>query len=110
MAFAIGPPLGLLMGAWASAFYVDYNRIPSDEIPDIPLEDPRWIGAWWLGLVVCFVGLVTVGIPMYFYPRSMVAWLQNDETIEEAGEKRRRSRQRSRGNSIFEQTTRLKGS
>ncbi|XP_072029858.1 solute carrier organic anion transporter family member 5A1-like isoform X2 [Amphiura filiformis] len=114
MAFAIGPPVGLLMGAWATAFYVDFNRIPSDKIPDLPQEDPRWIGAWWLGLVVCFVGLVVIGAPMFLYPRSMKDKERESDDEKEQKEaeeraERRRSRQRSRGNSIFERTTQVKG-
>ena len=114
MAFAIGAPFGILFSAWATSFYVDFNRIPANKIPDnIPQEDPRWIGAWWLGLVVCFVCLVAVGIPMGLYPRSMREYKEREidhEKVEKGSEdERRRSRQRSRGSSIFEQTTKVKG-
>ena len=49
--YILGPGLGYLLGGTALTYYVDFERIPSDEIPDIPKTDPRWIGAYWIGFV-----------------------------------------------------------
>ena len=47
----IGPGLGFMLGGYSLSYYVDFERIPSDKIPDIPKRDPRWIGAWWIGFL-----------------------------------------------------------
>lgn len=40
----IGPALGFLLGALCTAVYVD----PLHD-PGYASDDPRWVGAWWLG-------------------------------------------------------------
>ncbi len=59
------------MTASATSFYVDFDRIPSSDIPDIPQDDPRWIGAWWLGFLAPGVVLIILAFPMFFFPRKM---------------------------------------
>ena len=116
MAYSVGPPVGLLMGAWATSFYVDFDRIPAEDIPAIPQDDPRWIGAWWIGCVVCFVLLLVFGFPAYFYPRSMAEYLRDEEVAKRARRQslaavenaKRRSRQ-SLGENIQERKLQAKG-
>jgi hypothetical protein len=33
-------------------------------------EDPSFIGCWWLGYVICSVGIMLTSIPMFFFPKT----------------------------------------
>ena len=61
MAFAIGPSFGFLLSAQTTKLYVDFDRLPAEKIPDIAQNDPRWIGAWWLGFAMCGVFMIGLG-------------------------------------------------
>ena len=62
---------GFFLTSAATSLYVDFDRVPADQIPDIRQSDPRWIGAWWLGFPLFTVLMVIVAIPMFFYPKVM---------------------------------------
>lgn len=61
----LGPGLAFGLGALASKIPVDLND------HGISTNDPRWIGAWWLGFVI--IGLSGfLGIPLACFPRSLM--------------------------------------
>jgi hypothetical protein len=33
-------------------------------------EDPSFIGCWWLGYLICSIGIMLTTIPMFFFPKS----------------------------------------
>ena len=39
--------------------------------PDIEREDPRWVGAWWIGFIVIGACIVITSIPMLIFPTHM---------------------------------------
>ena len=67
----LGPIFGLILSSKTASLYVDFDRIDSSLIPDIPQNDPRWIGAWWLGFLIGGIVLFLVSLPMFFFPKSL---------------------------------------
>ncbi len=45
---SIGPTLGYILGGALLSVNVDLTSAPED----IDQDDPRWIGAWWLGFII----------------------------------------------------------
>lgn len=60
----LGPVLGFLTASLSLRFYEDPFRDPG-----IPPNDPRWIGAWWMGYILFAVGLLMIAFPMMLFPR-----------------------------------------
>jgi Organic Anion Transporter Polypeptide (OATP) family len=42
----VGPTVGYMLASYALEIYVDPLLTPV-----ITSKDPRWIGAWWLGMI-----------------------------------------------------------
>ncbi|XP_013176690.1 PREDICTED: solute carrier organic anion transporter family member 2A1-like isoform X1 [Papilio xuthus] len=62
----IGPALGFMLGALCTRVYVDPLADPGYDN-----TDPRWVGAWWLGMVVIAGFVVILSILMFFFPRQI---------------------------------------
>ena len=67
--FGLGPSLGFFLSSKTTSLYVDFDRAAAENIPNIPAYDPRWIGAWWLGFIVCGILLIIFAIPFFLYPK-----------------------------------------
>ncbi|XP_036144680.1 solute carrier organic anion transporter family member 74D [Monomorium pharaonis] len=59
----LGPALGFILGSLCTMVYADLSRNPQ-----ITPSDPRWVGAWWLGLVLISALLMLVSIGMFAFP------------------------------------------
>ncbi|CAH2049979.1 unnamed protein product, partial [Iphiclides podalirius] len=62
----IGPALGFLLGALCTRVYVN----PLTD-PGYDNTDPRWVGAWWLGMVFIAGFIVMLSALMFFFPRQI---------------------------------------
>ncbi|XP_051916568.1 solute carrier organic anion transporter family member 3A1-like isoform X1 [Hippocampus zosterae] len=65
-----GPACGFILGSVCTKFYVDAVFIDADKLGIGP-EDPRWIGAWWAGFLLCAALLFCSALPMFGFPQSL---------------------------------------
>uniref|UniRef100_A0A673FP47 Solute carrier organic anion transporter family member n=1 Tax=Sinocyclocheilus rhinocerous TaxID=307959 RepID=A0A673FP47_9TELE len=66
----IGPAFGYMMSSALLRFYVDVDKMSSDDL-DLKNDDPRWVGAWWLGFLIAATLLLLTSLPYLFFPRKM---------------------------------------
>ncbi|KAB0800160.1 hypothetical protein PPYR_08040 [Photinus pyralis] len=62
----LGPALGFMVGSLCTRFYADLSMNPQ-----ISTTDPRWIGAWWLGLVMISGCLMLAALAMFAFPKRL---------------------------------------
>ncbi|XP_059351055.1 solute carrier organic anion transporter family member 74D-like isoform X2 [Daphnia carinata] len=62
----LGPVFGFVLGSLCTSIYVD----PLVE-PDVTPKDPRWIGAWWLGMIFVASTILLASFSMFAFPRRL---------------------------------------
>ncbi|NXC39454.1 SO1A2 protein, partial [Penelope pileata] len=70
-ATVIGPFLGYLLSSFCAEQFVDLESVDAADITITP-TDARWVGAWWLGVLICALVNLLAGVPFWFLPRSLV--------------------------------------
>ncbi|XP_031236904.1 solute carrier organic anion transporter family member 1A4-like [Mastomys coucha] len=66
----IGPLTGLLLGSFCASIYVDIGSVNTDNLTITP-TDTRWVGAWWIGFLVCAGVDILTSIPFFFLPKTL---------------------------------------
>ena len=64
---ALGPAIGFLMGAGFLSIYVD----PAYKPAGLDDRSPGWVGAWWIGFVLCGFLALIAGIPLMMFPKEL---------------------------------------
>ncbi|KAM4670557.1 solute carrier organic anion transporter family member 1A2-like isoform 1-T1 [Amazona ochrocephala] len=80
-ATVIGPFLGLLLASFCAELFVDLGSVDAEDIT-ITTTDARWVGAWWLGILICASLNLLAGIPFWFLPRSLLKEGESNESVE----------------------------
>ncbi|XP_023718722.1 solute carrier organic anion transporter family member 74D [Cryptotermes secundus] len=62
----LGPALGFILGSLCTRLYADLTVDPK-----ITPTDPRWVGAWWLGLVMVSALLFLASLAMFSFPKRL---------------------------------------
>nr|CAD7200701.1 unnamed protein product [Timema douglasi] len=62
----LGPALGFILGSVCTRLYADLSVDPQ-----ITPTDPRWVGAWWLGLVMVSALLMLASLAMFSFPKRL---------------------------------------
>ncbi|KAG7216059.1 hypothetical protein INR49_007811, partial [Caranx melampygus] len=65
-----GPACGFILGSLCTKFYVDAIFIDTSMLGITP-DDPRWIGAWWAGFLLCGALLFCSALLMFGFPQSL---------------------------------------
>ncbi|XP_060240361.1 solute carrier organic anion transporter family member 1A5-like isoform X6 [Meriones unguiculatus] len=65
-----GPVTGLLLGSFFARIYVDIGSVDTDDLTITP-TDTRWVGAWWIGFLICAGLNILISIPFFFLPKTL---------------------------------------
>ncbi|NXJ10605.1 SO1A2 protein, partial [Odontophorus gujanensis] len=80
-ATVIGPFLGFLLASFCAKLFVDLEYVDAGDLTITP-SDVRWVGAWWLGILICALVNFLAGLPFWFLPRSLVKEGETSESEE----------------------------
>ncbi|XP_061770085.1 solute carrier organic anion transporter family member 1C1-like [Nerophis ophidion] len=68
----LGPVFGYLLGSYCANIYVDIGFVDMGTV-NISPNDARWVGAWWMGMLVSAGLLFISSLPFWFFPRSLAS-------------------------------------
>ncbi|XP_069748469.1 solute carrier organic anion transporter family member 4C1-like isoform X2 [Narcine bancroftii] len=64
----LGPAIGYVLGGQMLDIYIDVNDVSNI---DLQPGDPRWLGAWWIGFLLCWILAWTLIIPLSCFPKHL---------------------------------------
>ncbi|XP_066489876.1 solute carrier organic anion transporter family member 1A2-like [Tiliqua scincoides] len=70
IATILGPLFGLMIASYSAVLFVDVGSMNLEDVT-LNLTDARWVGAWWLGILICAMVNLLVAIPFCFLPKSL---------------------------------------
>ncbi|KAI8494168.1 hypothetical protein Bbelb_279280 [Branchiostoma belcheri] len=66
----IAPVAGFIISGAFLNMYVDIGSVDLSTVTITP-RDPRWVGAWWAGFLVCSAAFCLVSVPFFMMPNEM---------------------------------------
>ncbi|XP_018325614.1 solute carrier organic anion transporter family member 3A1 [Agrilus planipennis] len=78
----LGPALGFIVGSFCTSIYADLSIDPK-----IATTDPRWVGAWWLGLVLIAGFLMLASLAMFAFPKRLSSNVRSAPRIQKSDAK-----------------------
>ncbi|XP_055484376.1 solute carrier organic anion transporter family member 4C1 [Psammomys obesus] len=75
----LGPAIGYVLGGQLLKMYID---IAIGKSSDVTEDDPRWLGAWWIGFLLVWLFAWSLIIPFSCFPKYLpgTAKIQADKT------------------------------
>uniref|UniRef100_UPI001659603B solute carrier organic anion transporter family member 4C1-like n=1 Tax=Halichoerus grypus TaxID=9711 RepID=UPI001659603B len=64
----LGPAVGYVLGGQLLTLYIDVDLGQSIAITE---DDPRWLGAWWIGFLLCWLFAWSLIIPFLCFPKHL---------------------------------------
>ncbi|CAK7295555.1 Solute carrier organic anion transporter family member 4C1 [Vulpes lagopus] len=82
----LGPAIGYVLGGQLLTLYIDVDMGQSIGISE---DDPRWLGAWWIGFLLCWIFAWSLIIPFLCFPKHLpgTAKLHSERTCQTHKEK-----------------------
>nr|CAB3266353.1 solute carrier organic anion transporter family member 2A1-like [Phallusia mammillata] len=74
----IGPGIGYVIGSWTSNIYVDFDRVPAENVTITSEDKTVWIGAWWLGYLVIGTWVALAALPLLLFPKRLPKEVDSD--------------------------------
>ncbi|KAM5252979.1 solute carrier organic anion transporter family member 1A2 isoform 2-T7 [Hipposideros larvatus] len=98
----IGPLFGLLLSSFCANIYVDTGSVNTADLTITP-TDTRWVGAWWLGLLICAAVNVLTAIPFFFLPKTLATegLKDNADVIKNDKEEKQREEAKKKNDGII---------
>ncbi|XP_051011488.1 solute carrier organic anion transporter family member 1A5-like [Acomys russatus] len=66
----MGLLIGLLLAYFCANIYVDTGFVNTDDLTITP-ADTRWVGAWWMGFLICAGVNILTSVPFFFFPKTL---------------------------------------
>ncbi|XP_076801719.1 solute carrier organic anion transporter family member 4C1-like [Clavelina lepadiformis] len=63
-----GPVIGYGLGGVVLGIYVDIDSVDMSTI-NLTSSDPRWIGAWWIGIMISMACAWMLTLPLFAFPK-----------------------------------------
>lgn len=64
----LGPAFGYTLGGQMLDIYIDFDHVSNVELES---DDSRWLGAWWIGFIACWILSWCMIIPLTCFPKHL---------------------------------------
>ncbi|MFH4981125.1 hypothetical protein AB6A40_007834 [Gnathostoma spinigerum] len=76
--YAMGPVFGFALSAGLTRIYSTITDPPSN----IDINSNEWVGAWWLGYIICGILYLLCAFPLFLFPKTLLSNERDSEYVE----------------------------